>query len=83
VWGSPRAGPPMEKEGGVRSARSGKDLHAICTYDVIRRTQIPMLIACLGVPPFVGAAWHVAHLAHAAAAGPHAQRTYVSVGAWV
>ena len=31
--GSPRAGPPMKKEGGVRSARSGKDLHALDACD--------------------------------------------------
>ena len=50
--GSPRAGPPMEKEGGVRSARSGKDLHA-CPHTTQRLTGLnclPLCVAVLGAP---------------------------------
>ena len=54
----------MEKEGGVRCARSG-DSHAACK---LRPKANPLLIACR-VLPFVGAL-HAAHIAHATAAGP-------------
>ena len=64
AWGSPRAGPPMGKEGGVRCARSG--IRMLPANDVIRRT--PCLLPVV-VSPFVGAR-HVAYIAHAAAAGP-------------
>jgi hypothetical protein len=64
AWGSPRAGPPMEKEGGVRCARSG--IRMLPAHYVQRRT--PCLLPVV-VSPFVGAR-HVAHIAHAAAAGP-------------
>jgi hypothetical protein len=54
----------MEKEGGVRCARSGiRMLPANC---VQRRT--PCLLP-VDVSPFVGAQ-HAAHIAHAVAAGP-------------
>jgi hypothetical protein len=42
----------MEKEGGVRSARSGKDLHA-CPYTTQRLTGLnclPLCVAVLGAP---------------------------------
>ena len=62
--GSPRAGPPMEKEGGVRSARSGKDLHA-CPHTTQRLTGLnclPLCVAVLGAPHVI--------CDHAAAAAP-------------
>ena len=64
AWGSPRAAPPMGKEGGVRSARSG--IRMLPAHNVLRRT--PCLLPVV-VSPFVGAR-HVAYIAHAAAAGP-------------
>ena len=64
AWGSPRAGPPMGKEGGVRCARSG--IRMLPAHNVLRRT--PCLLPVV-VSPFVGAR-HVAYIAHAAAAGP-------------
>ena len=54
----------MEKEGGVRSARSGKDLHA-CPHTTQRLTGLnclPLCVAVLGAP-------HVIY-DHAAAAAP-------------
>ena len=64
MCGSPRAAPPMEKEGVVRCARSGiRMLPANC---VQKRT--PCLLHVV-VSPFVGAL-HAAHIAHATAAGP-------------
>ena len=71
--GSPRAGPPMEKEGGVRSARSGKDLHA-CPHTTQRLTGLnclPLCVAVLGAP-------HVIY-DHAAAAAPVAAELCTSV----
>ena len=76
VWGSPRAGPPMEKEGGVRSARSG-EIRMQPADNVIRRT--PCLLPVV-VSPFVGAR-HVAHIAHAAIAGPR-PAGLCTAGAW-
>ena len=44
AWGSPRAGPPMGKEGGVRCARSG--IRMLPAHNVLRRTPCSLLIAC-------------------------------------
>ena len=57
-------GPPWEKKGGVRCARSG--ICMLPAHYVQRRT--PCLLPVV-VSPFVGAR-HVAYIAHAAAAGP-------------
>ena len=54
----------MEKEGGVRSARSGKDLHA-CPHTTQRLTGLnclPLCVAVLGAPHVI--------CDHAAAAAP-------------
>ena len=74
VWGSPRAGPPMEKEGGVRSARSG-EIRMQPADNVIRRT--PCLLPVV-VSPFVGAR-HVRmlHISHMQRQRVQAQRGYV------
>jgi hypothetical protein len=75
AWGSPRAGPPMGREGGVRCARSG--ICMLPAHYVQRRT--PCLLPVV-VSPFVGAR-HVANIAHAAAAGPRPAGLCTS-GAW-
>ena len=54
----------MKKEGGVRSARSGKDLHA-CPHTTQRLTGLnclPLCVAVLGAPHVI--------CDHAAAAAP-------------
>ena len=55
----------MEKEGGVRSARSGKDLHACPRTQTQRLTGLnclPLCVAVLGAPHVI--------CDHAAAAAP-------------
>ena len=54
----------MEKEGGVRSARSGKDLHA-CPHTTQRLTGLNCLLLCVAV---LGAPHVICD--HAAAAAP-------------
>ena len=71
AWGSPRAGPPMEKEGGVRCARSG--IRMLPAHHVQRRT--PCLLPVV-VSPFVGAP-SMLHISHMQRQRVQAQRSYV------
>ena len=70
AWGSPRAGPPMGKEGGVRIARSG--IRMLPAHNVLRRTPCLLPVVCRR-----SSGHCMLHISHMQRQRVLAQRSYV------